>query len=173
MSEDARAPGLVLAPFRGLRYGPSVDDPGAVTAPPYDVLDAETVPQLLARHPHNVVRLILPRRLSGATSYADVVRLLDAWQAADVLRLDEQPGLYVYEYRWDSGAVRGLIGALGLCDFSERIVLPHEDVLPPHRRGQDRAHLAHRHKPRADPARASAGCLHRAGRRRDRTETAA
>ncbi|MBA3620226.1 MAG: DUF1015 family protein, partial [Acidothermales bacterium] len=55
--------GLVLAPFRGVRYQPGrVRDLGAVTSPPYDVVDAGAVAALESADPHNVVRLILPRK---------------------------------------------------------------------------------------------------------------
>ena len=50
-----------IRPFRALRYQPDVvGDPGAVVAPPYDVIDAERQRVLLARHPKNAVRLDLP-----------------------------------------------------------------------------------------------------------------
>ncbi len=45
-------------PFRGLRY--RHDDLAAVTAPPYDVIDPDERAVLLARSPHNAVRLLLP-----------------------------------------------------------------------------------------------------------------
>src|SRR5207237_508079 len=55
-------PGLTLRPFRGLRYSAdAVEDLGAVTSPPYDVLDPDAVLALESAEPHNVVRLILPR----------------------------------------------------------------------------------------------------------------
>ncbi|HVB27107.1 MAG TPA: DUF1015 family protein, partial [Mycobacteriales bacterium] len=53
--------GLVLAPFRALRYAPTaVADLAAVLSPPYDVIDAAEQAALEARHARNVVRLILP-----------------------------------------------------------------------------------------------------------------
>ena len=63
--DDAFAPpvfpdGLVLQPFRGLRYGPAVDL-ASVTSPPYDVIDTAGVAALEASSDVNVVRLILPR----------------------------------------------------------------------------------------------------------------
>lgn len=50
--------GLVLRPFRGVRF--TVDDPAKVTSPPYDLISDSDVRDLLATHPNNVVRLILP-----------------------------------------------------------------------------------------------------------------
>jgi uncharacterized protein (DUF1015 family) len=53
--------GLLLAPFRGVRYDLSkVGGLANVTSPPYDVIGPGTLERLLAASPYNVVRLILP-----------------------------------------------------------------------------------------------------------------
>ncbi|MGE5132492.1 MAG: DUF1015 domain-containing protein [Gemmatimonadota bacterium] len=142
------APGLALAPFRGLRYAPDrVSGLAEVTSPPYDVIAHDTEGQLLAADPHNVVRLILPRPGSGpdGDSYHEAARLLHEWQDGGILLPEDQPALYVYEQSRvlrpgqpdadgaaGAGGViqRGLIGALGLSPASEGSVLPHENVLP-------------------------------------------
>jgi uncharacterized protein (DUF1015 family) len=60
--------GLVLAPFRGVRFAVDrVRDLGAVTSPPYDLVDDDGVGGLMARNPYNVVRLILPRDVVAGT----------------------------------------------------------------------------------------------------------
>ncbi len=133
MPADARDPGsgLVLRPFRATRYGAAVGrDIDAVTSPPYDVIDEETVDRLYASHAYNVVRLILPRRFARAPSYDGVSDLLAQWQRTGVLVLDPDPGLYVYEYTVGGHTVRSLVGALGLRERSAATVLPHEDVMP-------------------------------------------
>ena len=57
------AAGLVLAPFRGLRYAQDrVSGLAEVTSPPYDVIAHDAEDHLLASDPHNIVRLILPRQ---------------------------------------------------------------------------------------------------------------
>ncbi|MCX9193192.1 DUF1015 domain-containing protein [Carbonactinospora thermoautotrophica] len=129
-SAAAPAPhNLVLAPFRGVRFNPArVRDLGAVTTPPYDIIDADGVGLLEHSDPHNLVRLILPR--DGAERYARAARALDRWLAEEVLVTDPEPALYVYEQAIDGRAHRGLIGALGLCPFEAGVILPHEDVMP-------------------------------------------
>jgi uncharacterized protein (DUF1015 family) len=132
--------GLVLTAFRGLRYvADRVADLGAVTSPPYDVVDDEKKRRLETAEPHNVVRLILPREAgrdradtagSASGRYAHAAELLRAWIAEGTLVSDAVPALYVYEQRTPTLAQRGLIGAVGLRDPDERVVLPHEDVLP-------------------------------------------
>jgi uncharacterized protein (DUF1015 family) len=138
------AAGLVLAPFRGLRYAQDrVSGLAEVTSPPYDVIAHDTEDHLLASDPHNIVRLILPRHDAhnhwaggdGALAepaYADAARLLREWQDNGILVPDPMPALYVYEQSVPGGQVlqRGLIGALRLAPLGAGPVLPHEDVNP-------------------------------------------
>ncbi|HEU4515315.1 MAG TPA: DUF1015 domain-containing protein [Nocardioidaceae bacterium] len=128
MSTDRRAP-LVMAPFRGLRFDPEVvGDLGSVISPPYDVLDADTVRDLEAGNPRNIVRLILSRRYERP--YLAVRDRLEKWRAQGCLVPDRVPALYLYQYTVDGVTVRGVIGLVGLRQESEGVVLPHEDVMP-------------------------------------------
>jgi uncharacterized protein (DUF1015 family) len=138
---------LVLRPFRALRYDRTrVGDLWDVTSPPYDVLDGETIAALLERSAYNVVRLILPRhaweglpltprepatgRAGPASAYGSVAALLSQWRSTGVLHPDDSRGLYVYEYAEQGVVIRGLVGCIGLYAPEERVVLPHEDVMP-------------------------------------------
>jgi len=120
---------FVLAPFRGLRFDPGqVGDLGSVISPPYDMLDADTVRDLEAANRRNIVRLILSRHFERP--YLAVRKRLEHWRDAGYLVADERPGLYLYEYTADGVTVRGLVGLVGLRDDDERVVLPHEHVMP-------------------------------------------
>jgi uncharacterized protein (DUF1015 family) len=124
-----RPDGLVLAPFRALRYTDRVAL-GQVLAPPYDVIDAEEQAALEARDPHNVVRLTLPRDDAGPDSkYPAAGRLLADWREEQILAADDVPALYVYEQNADGHAQRGLVGAIGLTPAEDAIVLPHENTM--------------------------------------------
>ncbi|GII96577.1 DUF1015 family protein [Sinosporangium siamense] len=125
--------GLVLHPFRGVRY--VLDDPAKVISPPYDLVSDQDVLDLLSLHPNNVVRLILP----GADHhrYGEARDTLQAWLTSGLLAVDDHPALYVYEQAAPNGTQpdpqviqRGLIGNVALADPEERIVLPHENVMP-------------------------------------------
>jgi uncharacterized protein (DUF1015 family) len=117
--------GLELVPFRAVRYHePSPTELGLVTSPPYDVITESALESLRASHPHNIVRLILPR------AGEDVAQTLAEWLRAGVLVQDQVPALYVYEYAGSGRIVRGLVGNLALRDFADRVILPHEDVMP-------------------------------------------
>ncbi|WP_202805875.1 DUF1015 family protein [Actinopolymorpha alba] len=126
---------FALKPFRGLRYAPErVPDLAAVTSPPYDVLDAETIATLEATEPHNIVRVILPRLiasaeqsrdsrdsapgLDGTAHYRHAAELFHRWRAEGILVPDTEPALYVYEQRTPRkpsilGATAGPAGAPG------------------------------------------------------------
>lgn len=132
-SEGAAAAGLVVEPFRGLRYDPDrVSDLAAVTSPPYDVIDPDSAMHLEELDPHNVVRLILPRTSvdERESRYAQAATALRAWTAEGVLRRDAEPALYVYEQVGDGVLQRGLLAAVSLRDPADGVVLPHEDVMP-------------------------------------------
>lgn len=136
-AEDG-ATGLVVRPFRGLRYDPSrVSDLAAVTSPPYDVIDPDDAEHLAALDPHNVVRLILPRAMADGSDteppssvYERSRVALAQWQAEGVLVRDDRPAIYAYEQSGPGMLQRGIIAAVALRDPAERVVLPHEDVMP-------------------------------------------
>lgn len=120
---------LVMAPFRGLRFdGSVVGDLGSVISPPYDVLDADMVRELEAGNQRNIVRLILSRKYERP--YLAVRRRLEKWRDQGCLVPDPAPALYLYQYTVAGVTVRGVLGLVGLREEHERVVLPHEDVMP-------------------------------------------
>lgn len=121
--------GLVLHPFRGLRYSAGADL-ASVTSPPYDVIDAAGVAALEQASDVNVVRLILPRdEAFEGDRYERAARTLSRWREQGVLRPDPVPALYVYEQASDAHVQRGLLGALALSPPEDGIVLPHESTM--------------------------------------------
>jgi uncharacterized protein (DUF1015 family) len=135
--------GLVLAPFRGVRYDLSrVGGLANVTSPPYDVIGPGSLERLLAASPYNVVRLILPAGAPGGTGSGLAgsgeaaageaapgevasARLHD-WLAEGALAVDDVPALYVYEQRSADWVQRGLIGLVAV---GTDAVHPHEGVM--------------------------------------------
>ena len=111
-----------VRPFRAVRYArPSAD----VTAPPYDVIDDETLARLRRRDPHNIVHLTL------AHDAAQAAALLEAWRADGVLVRDEQPAVWFLdqEYVGPDGVARrrqGIVASLRAEPYETRTVLPHE-----------------------------------------------
>ena len=121
--------GVVLAPFRGVRYDPvRVSELADVTSPPYDVIGPGTLDELLAASPYNVVRLILPAiTLDAHAAGAVAAGRLRSWLASGVLVPDPEPALYVYEQSGPGFRQRGLIGLVGVGGPG---ILPHEGVMP-------------------------------------------
>lgn len=124
--------GLVppFLPFPGIRYRPELD-PAAVTAPPYDVIDADDREALVARSDRNAVHVDLPLEADGDDRYRRAAALFDAWRQDGTLVTDPTPTFTLYRmaYADDRGRARrtlGVIGALELSGPDEGRILPHE-----------------------------------------------
>ncbi len=122
-------------PFLGIRYDPDRFGPEAVTAPPYDVLSEDDRAALMARDPHNAVRIDLPREEGGVDPYEVAAALWQQWLDEGVLVIDDEPSMYVYRmgFRDESGIAHqttGVIGALTLSRPGEGGILPHEHTTP-------------------------------------------
>ncbi|MER5435279.1 DUF1015 domain-containing protein [Streptomyces sp. NPDC002588] len=117
---------LELAPLRGVRFAARpTRDLGPETAPPDAHQDPGVVRRLLDRTPHNVIRLV-PH---GRTGLDLAAGRLHHWLDRGVLAADPEPALYVYQQTRDGHVLqRGLVGALGIREEEDRVVLPHEDV---------------------------------------------
>lgn len=91
----------VLRAFRALRYAHApASDLSAVLCPPYDIISPERHETLLARDPHNAVRLELPQpEPDGApeTRYRAAARALAAWRSDKVLVKDRVPTITLHE----------------------------------------------------------------------------
>ncbi len=132
-----------IAPLTPLRYDLQTIALEQVVAPPYDVISPPEREELEARHPHNVVRLILPQDQGGevGSRYAAAAATLASMRSEGVLRRDEEPAFYRYDQTFTLGASgltggeagpvrrRGFLAAVRLAPFSERVVLPHERTL--------------------------------------------
>jgi uncharacterized protein (DUF1015 family) len=114
-----------VQPFRALRYGPAAEGPlDRLVAPPYDVISPVERAELLARSPHNVVRLTLP------DSEDEAARTLADWHSSDVL-VEEPAAVWVLaqDYVGPDGVARtrtGVVVSLRVEPYDRRVVLPHE-----------------------------------------------
>jgi uncharacterized protein (DUF1015 family) len=121
-------------PFAALHYAPGTDA-DAVTAPPYDVIDAAQRAELASRSDANAVRFDLPDEADGPGRYRAAADLLRELELAGTLVTDDAPSFYVYRmvYRDERGAERhttGVLGALTLSRPGEGDILPHEHTTP-------------------------------------------
>ncbi|PLX85717.1 MAG: DUF1015 domain-containing protein [Desulfuromonas sp.] len=128
-----------IVPFRGVRYNPdSVKDLSKVMAPPYDVISPELQDDLYARHPANVVRLILGKTSEedgeADNRYTRAAADFEKWQEDGALMRDAEPSVYLYdqEYPIEDGTVvvrKGFMALTRIEDFSSGVVKPHEKTL--------------------------------------------
>jgi uncharacterized protein (DUF1015 family) len=144
-----------FSPFSGVRYRPDAARARleVLTAPPYDVIDAEARARLEAAHPMNAVHLILPRDQEPGDRYQRAARRLQEWQGQGVLEADP-PRLYLYRmaFTGDDGQARettGVVGALTLSPPGQGDVLPHERTMPKPR--GDRLELLRATRANLDP----------------------
>jgi uncharacterized protein (DUF1015 family) len=119
-----------VRPFRGYRYRGGASDLSAVVAPPYDQVSAEAQARLYTRHPHNIVRLTVPREAPGQDPYHAARVALEGWLRAGVWGPDEEPAVYPYQQTYRVGGIdlvrNGLIALGEVSDYAKRLVLPHE-----------------------------------------------
>jgi len=126
-------------PLRGVHYDwAQLDDPADVVAPPYDVIDDAQQAALYARHPWNVIRLILNHHpLEGPHNrYDDAAQHFTQWRHDGVLTQEDTPALYVYHQTFHHPdhpshvlTRRGVMGRVRLHPYEDRVVLPHELTL--------------------------------------------
>lgn len=127
-----------VAPFKGVFFNVekvgSLDD---VVTPPYDVISENAVESYTAKNPYSMIRLDITKDPGGATGdasrYQNVADLFQQWLDEDVLRRDNKTALYLYtvQYKHPSGKMltrKGIVALVGLAEFDEGIVKPHEEI---------------------------------------------
>ena len=126
-----------VAPFRGLHYNPAlVPNLTEVVTPPYDVIKPGEREALAARHPYNMVHLILPQPRPGDdllhNRYTRAAALFRQWQREQVFLRDPEAAFYYWETDFEhAGATvtrRGLAGVVKLEPLSGGVIRPHEQT---------------------------------------------
>lgn len=118
-------------PFAAIHYNSEkYPDVSSVITPPYDVIPDAEVPKLLKRSPHNFAHLDLPRK--DPDDYRAQKAEFDQWREQRAMVKDPSPSYYFYRqvYEWNGRKYTrdAIVGAVQLHDFSERVVLPHENT---------------------------------------------
>lgn len=123
-----------IKPMQALRY--DTEKAGKIedlVCPPYDIISEEERKGYLSKNPCNMVRLELPR---GENPYEEAGAVLNRWREEGILRVDMDPGVYIYEEefldrvdRGETKKLRGMICRVRLENFSAGVVLPHEETL--------------------------------------------
>jgi uncharacterized protein (DUF1015 family) len=126
---------MEIKPFSGYRYNtakiPNLND---VVAPPYDVIDDAFQESLYARHPYNVIRLILdkmsPTDDAENNRYTRTAQTLAHWKDEQILVREERPAIYVYHQIFEADGKKytrkGFMCACRAVPFGYGMVYPHE-----------------------------------------------
>ncbi len=128
----------LVKPFNAVMFRHDETDISRLTAPPYDVINAEQRQALLSKHPHNIVALELPEGSLDpdvpGNRYETAAARWAEWHEQGILAKDASPAVYVLEQSWEyEGRMvhrRALVSAVELHPFSAKVVLPHERTLP-------------------------------------------
>lgn len=121
-----------VIPFRGLRYNPNkVGDIADVIAPPYDVIKPDERVALAARHPANIIHLILSQPRENADRYTHAAALMKTWKRDGTFLRDKTPSYYIYAQGFTAPdgityTRRALIAKVKLEPFENRVIFPHE-----------------------------------------------
>lgn len=126
----------IIAPFRGVRFNPAkVEDFEDVVTPPYDVISEKAGEAFLKKNKYNMIQLDLRNNSqskdAGNERYAEAAARFESWQHENILIREDKESIYLYyiDYKHPSGrrmTRKGLVSLVGLADFSEGIVKPHE-----------------------------------------------
>ncbi len=140
-----------VKPLAALHYNlGAISSLGDVTAPPYDVIDAEQRAALLTRSPLNVVELDLPQASPGEDPYAHAAETLGQWTLDGTLAADREPAIWALtqDYTGPDGnpyTRRGLLARIRVTDYGPGLVRPHERTQPGPKEDRLRLTRATRH----------------------------
>lgn len=122
--------------FCGLRFADG--DIKNLVTPPYDIISPAEQEALYKKDAHNIIRLEYGKDEPGDTEnenkYTRAGAYLKDFMEKGVLKTDKAPSFYVYEetFSLPSGekkAIKGIIARVKLQEFSEGVILPHEETL--------------------------------------------
>ncbi len=122
--------------FKGLRY--DTDDYVKRITPPYDIISPQEQEALYQLDAYNIIRLEYGKEEAKDTQthnkYTRASTYLQQWMKEGVLKEESRPSLYVYEQTFSlpdgtRKSIKGLIARVLLQEFSDNVILPHEETL--------------------------------------------
>ena len=123
-----------IKPLRGWRYNKELSENiDAHISPLFDVV-TEHQRQILYQNPYNSIHLSVPKGSNPAKSAAAT---LSSWKKNKIIEQDHLPGIYVY-YQYfnlpghqETYCRKGFICFTKAYDWDEKVVLRHENTIPP------------------------------------------
>ena len=121
----------IVKPFKALRFTDKAGKIDELVCPPYDIISETERQDFLKTNPHNVIRLELPRE--GEDVYKVAGEVLNDWLDDGAVKTDDEETFYIYEEKFEVDGTeysfKGLVARVKLTDFSEGVVIPHENTL--------------------------------------------
>lgn len=127
-----------IAPLRGVHFNPQkVGSLDEVVTPPYDVINNNVAAAFRDRNPYNMIRLDIAKTHgpgdNSDSRYQDAADLFRQWLAEEALVRDSEPGMYLYQTQYNHPSGRrltrkGFVCLVGLAEFAEGVVKPHEQT---------------------------------------------
>lgn len=120
-----------IRPFRPYRYTPEAGPMAELVAPPYDVISEPERARLRKLRDAGAIHVILPE---GEEKYKVAAGLLADWKQRGLIAREEKPSMYLYAQKFTIAGGEtferwGLMTALRVEEYEDRIVLPHERTL--------------------------------------------
>ena len=133
-----------IAPFKGLTYNfNSGADLSKLVAPPYDVISTDEQESYYKTDPHNIIRLILGRKMKGDSDwdnkYTRASEYFRKWESQETLIHAEKPCIYLTSMTYDPGTGEpkrtrwGLIALVRIEEEDSGVILPHEKTFSAHK----------------------------------------
>jgi len=121
----------IVKPFKGLRFQKSAGPIEELVCPPYDIISEDQRKTFLKTNEHNVIRLELPKE--GDDIYEQAGKVLNSWLNDNIVATEKDDKFYIYEEEFEVDGVqksfKGVIARVKLSEFSEGVVIPHENTL--------------------------------------------
>jgi uncharacterized protein (DUF1015 family) len=116
--------------FQGIRYNKEKVNYSDVVTQPYDKISPELLEAYYKRSPYTAAKLI---RNKAADPYQAAAAELQNWLNDKILLQDAQSSIYAYHQTYkingEPKTRKGFIALVGLEDFAQKIILPHEKTL--------------------------------------------
>lgn len=120
----------IIKAFPALRFTDNAGDISKNVCPPYDIISSKQREEYISQSKNNIINLELP---TGENAYTDAGALYAVWRKDRILKPDDTEGIYVYEEEFtaygETKRIKGIFVRVKLCEFSENVVLPHEETL--------------------------------------------
>lgn len=129
-----------IIPFKGIRYNLKMfNSPEEFVCWPYDIINKKQQNEFYKKSKYNIIRLALGKERKNDdeknNKYTRAAKYFDEWFKKGILIQEPKESFYIYRQKYTVPGTKekkelfGFIGLIKLRDYSDKVILPHEDVL--------------------------------------------